>query len=249
MLETRTVGCLSSAGGLHGGHRGDNDDHVHDGDHFGCVHNVHHPANDNHGSHLDHSLSPLRFRVPAGPGLRTGHDSRRRRLLRSPIRYVRPASDPITGVPLLMDDLAGGLLYQTDGDAIWWQEAGEAEARVIVQAGAGESLTLQDVVVMEGGVEIWFTRDRGSTIDDYVVSLERMAVTGGSASVVGEIGSWESSSTATVGGEVIALETDSEGYHGFGVRNLDLGQIPQRWIRTRPWKWRTRSPAMDVRSA
>ncbi len=145
---------------------------------------------------------------------------------------VSPAPDTRRGGPLLFDDLAGGLLFQTDQKVIWWQESGGAGPRELVVAADDESVSLQDVSLVEGRVEAWFTRDRGSTIEDHVQILERVVIDGGEPSVVAETGAWESSSTVTVGGEVVAREHGAEGFYSFGLTDLQLsspGSTSQPW--------------------
>ena len=128
-----------------------------------------------------------------------------------------------------MDDLGGGLVFQTDDGGIWWRAVGEPAAERVVSAEEGERMLIQDVVLVGDRVEIWYLRERGFSIEDHVVFLERSALTGGQTSVVGEVGSWETSSTVTVGGAVVALETNAEGFHAFGVTDFELERVAQPW--------------------
>lgn len=128
-----------------------------------------------------------------------------------------------------MDDLGGGLVFQTDDGGIWWQAIGDPDANRVVGAEDGERVFLQDVVRVDDRVEIWYLREQGSSIEDYVVVLERSTLTDGQTSVVGEVGSWETSSTVTIGGAVVARETNAEGYRGFGVTDFELERVPEPW--------------------
>ena len=133
---------------------------------------------------------------------------------------------------VLMDDLAGGLLYQTGPSAILWLETGAAGPTALVEAAPTETVWLEDVVRVVDEVEVWFTRWTGGDSDipeDHVQTLERMVVDGEHPTVVGQVGGWESGSIVTVGGEVIALQNWAEGFYMFSINDLELDRLPQPW--------------------
>lgn len=133
---------------------------------------------------------------------------------------------------IVMDDLAGGLLYQTSPSTILWLEPGAAGPTALVEAAPTETVGLEDVVRVGDEVEVWFTRWTGGDSDipeDHVQTLERVVVDGGQSTVVGQVGGWESGSTITVGGEVIALQNWAEGFYVFSIYDTELDHLPQPW--------------------
>jgi hypothetical protein len=129
----------------------------------------------------------------------------------------------------LVDDLAGGVIYQNDDQVIWHHAAGAAGPVQVAVASEGERVFLQDVTELDGVSEIRFNREVGSTIDDYVVYLERVPLSGGETVVVDDVASWEGGSDFTIGGGLAAEEWASEGWAGFVLRTLSLGSVPQPW--------------------
>ena len=129
----------------------------------------------------------------------------------------------------LIDDLEGGVLQQADDTVIWHRGAGAQVPAELVVALDGEQVWLQDVSVLDGITQAWFTRSRGSTIEDVLQTLERVPIGGPTPVVVNEVGAWESASTATVGGEVVAYQTWAEGFYTFGIGAVDGSDLEQPW--------------------
>ncbi|MDP9144511.1 MAG: hypothetical protein M3N43_07420 [Actinomycetota bacterium] len=134
----------------------------------------------------------------------------------------------VPGQPV-MDDLSGGLLYQTDLSSIWWLASDSSQPVELVGSAENETVELQDVTIVDGITEIWFTRTSGTTIEDARQDLAHVNLGGGPQVVVDEVGGWESSSRVTVGGDVIALQSWAEGFYAFGVQHKDGGEMAQPW--------------------
>lgn len=140
-------------------------------------------------------------------------------------------------VPRVMDDMSGGLLYQSDDTAISWLEAGADRAvpLVAVDDPEAEEVRIEDVVTIDGEDELWFTRWRGldwedpDDIENVVQTLERVVVDAGEPTEVTQIGGWESGSSITVGGETVGIENWSEGFYAFAVTDLEMERLPQPW--------------------
>jgi hypothetical protein len=138
---------------------------------------------------------------------------------------------------IVMDDMAGGLLYQTDEGAITWLEAGTDRVAPLVSVDDvdAESVVIEDVSTIDGGVELWFTRWRGldwedpDDIENVVQTLERVVVNAGEPTEVATIGGWESGSSVTVGGETVGIENWAEGFYYFAVTDFEMERLPQPW--------------------
>jgi hypothetical protein len=129
----------------------------------------------------------------------------------------------------LVDDLTGGVLYQSDDKTIWLQSPGSDEPVPLASAAEGEQVWLQDVSLSGGQRDVWFTRDRGSTIDDSLETFERVPIGESEPVVIAETGGWESGSTMTVGGVIVASQGFSEGFYTFGIWSTDGGSLDQPW--------------------
>jgi hypothetical protein len=150
-----------------------------------------------------------------------------------------PFDDPDLDPAMLrvMDDFAGGLVYQTDRNAILWLESGADRPVVVasVDDPGAESVTIEDIVVVDGAVELWFSRWRGldwedsDDIEHVVQSLERVVIDGGQAIEVAQIGGWESDTAVTVGGDTVGIENWAEGFYAFAVTDFEMERVPQPW--------------------
>jgi hypothetical protein len=137
----------------------------------------------------------------------------------------------------VMDDLAGGLVYQTDVSAILWLGTGADHSIVVasVDDAESESVNIEDVVVINGAVELWYSRWRGLDwrdsydIESMVQTLNRVVIDGGQPTEVASVGGWESATSVTVGGERLGIEFLAEGNYYFAVADLELQLLPQPW--------------------
>jgi hypothetical protein len=137
----------------------------------------------------------------------------------------------------IMDDFAGGLVYQTDDSAIRWLGTGADRSIVVasVDDAEAESVNIEDVVVIGGVVELWLSRWRGLDwrdsydIENMVQTLERVVIDGGEPTEVAQVGGWEARTSVTVGGEKVGTEFLAEGNYSFAVRDLELQLLPQPW--------------------
>ena len=139
-------------------------------------------------------------------------------------------------IPLVMDDLAGGLLYQTDGTAIFWLEPGADQAVPLVTVDhlEAESVRIEDVVTIDGEDELWFTRWRDLDWENVgdtsmVQTLERVGVGAGEPTEVANVGGYETGSSITVGGETIGMEQSTGTFYYFEVIDFEMERLPQPW--------------------
>jgi hypothetical protein len=142
---------------------------------------------------------------------------------------LAPKAPLTTHDPPMLDDLEGGLLYQVDDKAIWWLSASSVEPVALVTVGDGQ-VELQDVSRLNGRPVAWFTRYTGATPEDALQTLERVTISVGAEPVLVEVlGGWESGGNITTGGDVIAVETSTEGFYTFGIQDLSGNRIDQQW--------------------
>jgi hypothetical protein len=130
----------------------------------------------------------------------------------------------------VMDDTAGGVVFRDSRHSGIRRIGSEGGLPVdLVVPAPTESVELEDVTLLDGKVEVWFTRFSGSTPHDAVQTLERIPIEGGTSLVVAAVGDWESWSTVTVAPDVLALQTRAEGRYTFGLMTFDAVRPPQPW--------------------
>ena len=131
-------------------------------------------------------------------------------------------------VYIAMDDLQGGIIYQPEqfgGRVVYRLPPGQSEPHELLVATPEQSLILNDVVARGDDVENWYTRDEGSTIEDYSETLRVYSFRDRSVTDLGEVAAWESSTRVSVSPDLVVMEYWVEIWYGFVFYDSQLERV------------------------